>query len=550
MHRFPSLILSSCLFAAACGGPAGPGGDCDPTSAGSCEERLVCQADADGADVCQIPLGGECILESDPSHCVVGAECAEVTEVVDGTETMVGRCYLGRGSLCDPNADEQCSPDLQCAPMEDGTSACQLPVAIRGRVLASVDMSAIAGAQVIALDETPTAVTDVSISELDGTYELRLPIVRNADGTPQLGPSYTLRASADGFLTFPGGIRQAIPVSSTLAVESAEGWIIMGTLTDIVLVEVEDPTAPRVSISGHVIVEADATLQAGVLVVADLSASGARGISALSDRRGAYTIFNVAPGEYTVRGYRGGLQLTPQTVTAADADLVDVDLVASDAALSTLSGTIDITDPGTAPGVCDATTIILAVESTFDELLGRGELPPGLRAPPLPEAPSITGGSGWTISGIPDGRYVVLAAFENDFCVRDPDTCIAGTGVVRVELPADAGSLTEAFKVTGALETLSPGAEAPEAVSSPPTLQWEGDASDVVNHVEVFDAYGDLVWSEMPAATTNAVESLAYGGPFETGMYYQFRATSIRMTPMGQCPISRTEDLRGVFFVP
>ena len=38
------------------------------------------------------------------------------------------------------------------------------------------------------------------------------------------------------------------------------------------------------------------------------------------------------------------------------------------------------------------------------------------------EPPSITNGEAWTIEGVPDGRYVVLAAFENDSCVRDPDT--------------------------------------------------------------------------------------------------------------------------------
>jgi hypothetical protein len=32
-------------------------------------------------------------------------------------------------------------------------------------------------------------------------------------------------------------------------------------------------------------------------------------------------------------------------------------------------------------------------------------------------------------------------------------------------------------------------------------------------------------------------------------MYYQFRATSVRTSGGGTCEISRTEDLKGVFFV-
>ncbi len=39
---------------------------------------------------------------------------------------------------------------------------------------------------------------------------------------------------------------------------------------------------------------------------------------------------------------------------------------------------------------------------------------------------------------------------------------------------------------------------------------------------------------------------MQYGGPaLQTGGYYQFRATSMKNT----APISRTEDLLGVFFV-
>ena len=40
-----------------------------------------------------------------------------------------------------------------------------------------------------------------------------------------------------------------------------------------------------------------------------------------------------------------------------------------------------------------------------------------------------------------------------------------------------------------------------------------------------------------------------YGGDaLVTGMYYQFRVTSWREPPSGRLYISRTEDLRGVFY--
>ena len=77
------------------------------------------------------------------------------------------------------------------------------------------------------------------------------------------------------------------------------------------------------------------------------------------------------------------------------------------------------------------------------------------------------------------------------------------------------------------------------------------------------NAFGDLVWClsrdtimmgcdgpEVPSVNGDDV-TVAYGGPLEPGMYYQFRATSWRQAGMqSPGPISTTEDLRGVFFVP
>ncbi len=64
----------------------------------------------------------------------------------------------------------------------------------------------------------------------------------------------------------------------------------------------------------------------------------------------------------------------------------------------------------------------------------------------------------------------------------------------------------------------------------------------------VYDAYGVLVWeADVPRVTGDATVRVPYGGPaLEVGMYYQFRATSHRRDG----PISTTEDLRGVFFLP
>ena len=197
----------------------------------------------------------------------------------------------------------------------------------------------------------------------------------------------------------------------------------------------------------------------------------------------------------------------------------------------------------------------LIPESTFMQISDsfvRGEVPPGLRAPESGLAPDVTGA--FTIEGVPEGQYVVLAGFENDFLVRDPDPGIAGTQIVHLEVPdpTDGVDITidSSFKITGALVMIGPGAESPEAVdASDLAFQWEDDSSEDFYTLVVYDAFGTEVWfvPDVPRVTGGDVVEGDYTGPALTpGMFYQWRAESHRDTG----PISTTEDLRGVFFVP
>jgi hypothetical protein len=199
------------------------------------------------------------------------------------------------------------------------------------------------------------------------------------------------------------------------------------------------------------------------------------------------------------------------------------------------------------------------VASTFSDTFVRGEVPRGLRTP-LSGPPDVSGD--FTIADVPAGDYVVLAAFENDGLVRDPDPNIAGTQIVTVSMasPGTDVPLSTSFKITEALELFGPGAEEPEAVTTAPTLRWADDSSEDFYTVVVYNAYGELVWCLSDDAalacdgpnvpsSSGADVSVAYGGPMEPGMYYQFRATSWRVPGGTPGPISTTEDLRGVFFV-
>jgi len=273
-------------------------------------------------------------------------------------------------------------------------------------------------------------------------------------------------------------------------------------------------------------------------VVAEVAGKGSAVIAA---RDGDYKIFNLDAGHYTVTAYaRGHVYSSAEVDVAAD---VKLDLTLSSAAPGSLTGQIDRVDGGTGTG----TSVVAFVESTFDPTTGRGVPPPGLRAPET-GPPSITGA--FAIDGVPPGKYVVVAAFENDDLVRDPDHCISGTADVHVQVTAGQPAAAGTFKVTGALAVMSPGATQAEAVTAAPTLTWADDASEEHYVVEVFDAFGQRVWTTTISGVSGGTPAVAYGGPMTPGMYYQFRVTSTKTNGASTtCELSRTEDLRGVFYV-
>jgi hypothetical protein len=415
---------------------------------------------------------------------------------------------------------------------------------VEGDVTDASTQEAIEGARVVGINDRRVAVTDVAVSGPEGSFTLELPTARQEDGTP-IDKTFTLRASAADYQTFPGGLRQALPLNTSDSTKQEGVWVLDQPPTDITLIPLPEDAQGSPSISGQVMGGDDA---AGVLVVAE-NADG-EGFSAVADKSGNYKIFNVPSGEYTVRGYAAGLQLEQASVTVESEAVTGVDLGTSEESLATVSGSVSIVD---ASGDA-ATSVFLVVESTFEEEFGRGDTPPGLRAPRT-GAPDVTGG--WTIEDVPDGDYVVLAAFEDDGLVRDPDQSIGGTGVVTVSVPQNGSreiSVSETFKVTEALEIIEPGADRPSQVSSAPTLTWADDSSEDYYGVKVYNAYGEMVWeqSRVPGVMGSNDVTVDYQGPTQSGMYYQFRATSWREQGGGgsvsQTPISTTQDLKGVFY--
>jgi hypothetical protein len=439
-----------------------------------------------------------------------------------GDDGVDGGGGAGGQAACDPQRQTGCAEGEACEEVEDGTTACFAPINVTGRVFDFVTDEPIASARVVARDENGASLSTVVETAADGTYSLPVPAKRKSDGTP-LSRSFTLRADAATYQSFPLAPRVALPLD--LADATGEPLILQQPNSDIGLIPLGDTTGLG-TISGTVV----ADVPGGTLV----DAGGRTGIA---DRDGAFVVFNVPAGSVQVAAYKQGLNFEGASVeVAADTEATGVTLTANDQPAVDVSGSVHIVNAmgGT------ATSVILVLESTFDETLVRGEAPPGLRAG------SVTGT--FSIPGVPNGSYVVLAGFENDGLVRDPDTSIGGTEIVRIDVDGAAVSISEGFKVTGALAVVSPGADDIEEVSGDVTFTWEDDSSEDEYRVQVFDALGTLVWETTgnfdPGGNDPA--SVAYGGPALTnGMLYQFRATSIK----DGVPISSTEDLRGVFVV-
>lgn len=522
------------------------GSECDLEKP-RCETGLECTPHGESA-ACTLPAGAECDAEEhENGGCADTALCeapaAEGDAGADGSEPST--CRIREGEACDPK-EELCSGKLECAELKSGDHQCHPKVALRGVVTDTANDDGVEGAHVIGIDAEGSAATNVSISDEDGAYVLYVPVVRNEDGSPS-DERFTLQAGAQDYQAFPYGVRVALPIEATDAKLADGEWVVDNALTHIGLIGL--PEGERYAISGTLEAAKDSKDDAdlsGVLIVAH---AGSESHSAITDKSGDFTIFNVTDAEYDLNGYAAQLQVGAQSVSVSGKNVEGVTLTQLLDATTDVSGNIQIVNA--AGG--SLTSVILVVADTFDADAARGEVPRGLRAPRT-GAPDISGD--FTISDVPDGEYVVLAAYENDDLVRDPDTNISGTDFVRLTVDHTSGAtatLSESFKVTQALEVFAPGAEEAEAVSAKPTLRWADDSSEDWYDLRVFDALGNEVWNalEVPGVSGSDDVSVAYEGPLDPGMYYQFRVTSFRQPGKGDAsPISTTEDLRGVFFQP
>jgi hypothetical protein len=501
MTKIRALVVGAAL--AALGLTACSGDDaCSP----GCANGQQCVAGPDGKKGCYCTVTGD-------TGCPTGQTC-------QNTPQGFPSCF------CSPVNNTGCDPGKVCENIVSANPGCFPPVTLGGKVFDLATSAAIGGARVVARDANNAAASDVTTTDPTGNYNLVVPTPRKADGTPTTHEVF-LRVDATSYVSFPTAPRVALPID--MAKATGTPLRLESSATSVGLLKLAATTGLG-TISGKVI----ADHPGGTLVVAGGATGTGGGATGIAGSDGTYAVFNVPQGSVTVRGYKASLQLAPATAQVTPgAETRDVNLTSTGQATAVVSGKVEIVNPGSGTN----TSVILAVDETFVESAAHGDAPPGMRAYPVSGT--------FSISGVPDGNYVVLAAFENDFLVRDPDVSIGGTKLVRISVKNANVAIAESFKVTGSLDVVSPDQE--QVVSGTPSFVWKDDSGEDHYQIRVFDAYGTKVWEDLavPGVSGNKNVTVSYGGPaLQAGLLYQFRAISIKQ---GGSAISATEDLRGVF---
>jgi hypothetical protein len=415
--------------------------------------------------------------------------------------------------------------------------ACVAPVLVAGTVIDPTGPTSVAGARVVAVDSSRSPLSTVATSTALGSWEVAVRAARDASGKP-VSSSITLRADAQGFQTFPGGIRPSLPIDLSTATLVSGRWVVSGPLTALQLLPLVNAGTGR--IAGTV---TRATGVAAPLVVAEpQGVTTVATATALAGADGAYALFNLAPGvPYVVRPYAQGANWAASAPTLPGAPAI-VDFTAPAATSATVTGGL-IFNTGASPSA----DVELVIESTYDTTLDRGESPPGLTL-------HVAGNQSYGFAGVPDGHYRVLAAYGIDGDVRDQSSTGNATPPTVTVTGGGSAAASASFKITPAVPLVSiggiPAGQDPVlAVSTVhPTFAWTNQGASNANifRVYVFDAFGNDMWTPQDVAGASSM-SIAYtGAPLIAGQYYQLRIVAIKTT--GGVDIqSQTEDLLGVF---
>ncbi len=422
------------------------------------------------------------------------------------------------------------------------TGLCFAPVLVEGtvKVFGAAVSTPVAKAEVALIDANGAPASVVGTTDSDGKFSLRLPTQRSDASLGTLvGRTVTVRAAAQDYSPFPSLLRPVASIDSgSFKLVSGKATIVSGAQTELTLAPLSDSEKGRPGVSGTV------ELTEGQPVMVAVEGNG-RAYTTAPDLTGAFHVFNVIPATgYKAQGYAKGMNCTAADANvSAGADTTGVSLKLGTGGTATISGTIQLATSAAGTG----TSVVLALESSFDAVLARGDLVTALRAPG--EGTNLT--NSYSIAGIPDGKYVVLVGLENDGNVRDPDPAIAATQLTHLTVTGGVASANPVLRVVGATTVVSPGAGSGiDEVTGVPVFKWKPYTGATGYTLGVYTAQGVKTWERLAILSTIDADgnvALTYGGTtaLKPGVLYQWRVTSYNLLT----PISATEDLRGLFVV-
>ena len=380
------------------------------------------------------------------------------------------------------------------------------------------------------VDSLPLANTEVRIINEETQQDAMAPVLTAADGTfdvDVLPGIYQIRVSAQGYNPNPPAGVPATPI-----VVSSDT-----TIQNIYLLPSEVANASQLKgfISGY-------SNSVGALVTLTLSE---KEYTSVSSTTGNYTLYNIPAGTYIRTVQTKGYANYKDTVTlVADAILTDT-LSLTSIEGNTVSGAITFL----------ATSNIEVDVSLTDSVTG--VVIPGLN--------TMTSGGKYTISSVPDGKYLARATYTIDGVVVDPDWILKfGEPMVTVA----GADVTRDFSVTGAVALTSPVTEVSgimdTVTSVTPTLTWSAYSSSSEYSVELFNDKGLRLWGGFDNDDTlkNVIVasdtlSLTYGAiaageDLESGHTYRWRVYARKddkQEPSGWRLISASEEAQGAFHV-
>ena len=458
--------------------------------------------------------------------------------------TLLTLVACGGPQECKLDDPKTCTGGMVCEKVDGKPPAvCFQPLMIQGtvKVFGAATATPIADAEIALLDANGAPIGAVGKTSSDGTFSLRLEATRSdaKTGTP-IGRTITLRVAAQDFLPFPSLLRpaKAIDTSGAKAVSIDKPWIFASAQTDVTLAGLTDPEKNRPGVSGTI----EGVAATPVLVAIE---GGGKAYTTAPDSTGAFHVFNVLPGTYKAQAYAKGLNYTATDVTVAsgtDSTGVSIKKATAAVTFTPMTGSIQLATGANGAG----SSVALVLESSFDTVLVRGELVPGLRGPDT----GVSNGT-YTIGGIPDGKYVVLVGLDNDGNVRDPDPAISVSQQTHLTVTSGLPSANPVVKVVGATVIVSPGAaDGIEEVAGIPTFKWKPYQAATGYTLTVFTATGVKTWERLGVLNTVDADgniAVPYGGTtaLKAGVIYQWRVASYNLFT----PIGSTEDLRGLFVV-